>query len=91
MREIGRVEAAAAVPALTRAFEDLNVFARTYETRKEIIHALEQIGTPEAEKALRRFADRTLGIGQKDRELRTQARTRARDGIAERTEGVMRP
>ena len=53
VREIGRARVDAAVPALSRALEDLNVFARTYETRKEIIRSLEQIGTPEAEKALR--------------------------------------
>jgi HEAT repeat protein len=81
VREIGRARVAAAVPALTRALEDINVFARTYETRKEIIRSLEQIGTPEAEKALRGFAGRTLGLGRKTRELRHRA-IAAADGLA---------
>ncbi len=86
VREIGRAKVNAAVPALSRALEDLNVFARTYETRKEIIRSLEQIGTPEAEKALRSFAAHTISIGRKNRELRNQAITAA-DGIA-RDRGV---
>jgi len=73
VREIGRVKAAPAIHQLTRALEDLNV-QRTYETKKEIVRALEQIGTPEAERALRRTADRTFVWGRKTRELRAQAR-----------------
>jgi hypothetical protein len=80
VREIGRARVAAAVPPLSRALEDINVFARTYETRKEIIRSLEQIGTVEAEKALRGYASRTLGLGRKTRELRSQA-VAAADGI----------
>jgi HEAT repeat protein len=44
VREIGRVKAAPAVHQLTRALEDLNVLQRTYETKKEVIRALERIG-----------------------------------------------
>jgi len=73
VREIGRVKAASAIHQLTRALEDLNV-QRTYETKKEIVHALEQIGTPEAERALRRTAGRTFVWGRKTRELRALAR-----------------
>jgi hypothetical protein len=73
VREIGRVKAAPAVHQLTRALEDLNP-VRSHETKKEIIHALEQIGTPEAQRALRRTADRKLVMGRKSRELRSQAR-----------------
>ena len=73
VREIGRVRAAPAVHQLTRALEDLNV-QRTYETKKAIIRALEQIGTPEAERALRRAADRVFVWGRKGRELRTLAK-----------------
>ncbi len=73
VREIGRVRAATAIHQLTRALEDLNV-QRTYETKKEIVHALEQIGTPEAERALRRTAARPFVWGRKTRELRTLAR-----------------
>lgn len=74
VREIGRVKAAPAIHQLTRALEDLNVLQRTHETKKEVIRALEQIGTPEAQRALRRTADRTFAWGRKSRELRAQAR-----------------
>lgn len=73
VREIGRARIAETVPALSRALEDINVLQRTYETRKEIIGALERIATPEAERALRGFAQRTVGLGRKTRELRTRA------------------
>ena len=73
VREIGRVKAAPAVYQLTRALEDLNVL-RSHELKKEIIRALEHIGTAEAERALRRTADRKLVLGRKSRELRRQAR-----------------
>ncbi|MEI7813989.1 MAG: HEAT repeat domain-containing protein [Coriobacteriia bacterium] len=74
VREIGRVKAAPAIHQLTRALEDLNVIQRTHETKKEVIRALERIGTPEAEHALHRTADRPLAWGRKSRELREQAR-----------------
>jgi len=74
VREIGRVRAAPAIHQLTRALEDLNV-QRTYETKKEIVRTLERIGTPEAERALRRTADRTFVWGRKTRELRALARS----------------
>ncbi|MDR3686296.1 MAG: HEAT repeat domain-containing protein [Coriobacteriia bacterium] len=74
VREIGRVKAAPAVHQLTRALEDINVLQRTYETKKEVIRALEQIATPEAQHALRRTADRGFVWGRKGRELRTLAR-----------------
>jgi HEAT repeat protein len=73
VREIGRVKAAPAVHHLTRALEDLNVL-RSHELKKEIIRALEQIGTPDAERALRRTADRKIVWGRKRKELRSQAR-----------------
>jgi hypothetical protein len=73
VREIGRVRAAPAVYQLTRALEDLNVM-RTYETKKAVIHSLEQIGTTEAERALRRTADRSIVLSRKGRELRSLAR-----------------
>jgi len=80
VREIGRVRAAPAVHQLTRALEDLNVLQRTYETKKEVIRALERIGTPEAQRALKRTADRGLVWGRKSKELKTLAK-RALDDI----------
>lgn len=90
IREIGRVKAAPAIHQLTRALEDLNP-GRTYETRKEVIRALEQIGTPEAERALRRTADRTFVWGRKQKELRAQARRAVQNIRDARTEGAESP
>lgn len=73
VRQIGEAKLASAVPALSRALEDINMFGRTYETRKDIIRTLESIGTPEAEKALRAYAQHTIRLGRKTRELRKQA------------------
>ncbi len=89
VRQIGKARIASAVPALSRALEDINVFGRTYETRKEIIKALERIGTPEAEKALRAYAQHTIRLGRKTRELRNQAIAVA-DSLA-RNRGVSAP
>ncbi len=85
VRELGRIKAAAAVPALTRTFDDVSVLAKSYEMRKDIIAALENIGTPDALKALRRFATRP-GFGRKSRELKR----RAADAVEhlEKTQGV---
>jgi hypothetical protein len=92
VREIGRVKAAPAIHQLTRALEDLNVLQRTHETKKEVIRALERIGTPEAERALHRTADRSFAWGRKSRELRAQARA-ALDSIrtAHGVEGAETP
>jgi hypothetical protein len=92
VREIGRVKAAPAVYQLTRALEDLNILQRTYEMKKEVIHALEQIATPEAQHALRRTADRKIAWGRRSRELRSLARRALEDIEADEctppTEGV---
>lgn len=86
VREVGAARIGEAVPALARALLDINIFKRTYETRKEIIGALENIGTPEAERALRRFAQQSLSLGRKTTELRTRAK-RTADELA-RSRGV---
>ena len=85
VRELGRMKVAAAVPALARALDDINVLHPTYETKKAIIDALERIGTPEARKVLRRMSDRRLVVGRKSRELRTLARRAVADLQACRT------
>lgn len=89
VRVIGQSRIPTAVPALSRALEDVNILQRTYETRKEIIQALARIGTPEAEKALRNAAARTLGIGKRAKELRATALGAAKQLAANR--GVDRP
>lgn len=73
VRELGRIKAAAAVSALARTFDDVSVLAKSYEMRKEIVIALAAIGTPEAEKALRRFSSRIPMFGRKSRELKRLA------------------
>jgi HEAT repeat protein len=89
VREIGRVRAAPAIPQLTRALEDLNVLHRTYETKKEVVRALERIGTPEARRALGRTANRRFVWGRKSRELRAQARAALEStGSSDRPEGA---
>lgn len=73
VREIGRVKAAPAIHQLTRALEDISA-RRTHETKREVIRALQHIGTPEAERALHRTADRTFVLTRRSRQLRTEAR-----------------
>lgn len=82
VRELGRIRCTPAVPALARAFDDVGVLTRSYELRKDIITALTNIGTPDAQKHLRRFAVRP-GIGRKSRELKTLA-NRAVEELARR-------
>ncbi len=94
VREIGRVRAAPTVHQLTRVLEDLNVLQRTHEIKKEVIRALEQIGTPEAQRALKRTADRRFIWGRKTRELRSQARAALRglgQARGDHTKGVSTP
>lgn len=79
VREVGNARIAEAVPVLARALLDINVFKRTYETRKEIITALERIGTPEAERVLRRYAQQPFALGRKTRELRNRAAKAAQE------------
>lgn len=86
IRELGRIRAHSAVPALGRALEDITSRNRTYEIRKEIISALANIGTAEAERTLRRYAQRTVGFRKKTRELKKYAITAA-DQLAS-TRGV---
>lgn len=85
VREIARRRIASAVPALARALDDINVLQRTYEIKKAIIGALGQIGSPEAQKVLRRMGDRKLVMSRKTRELRTQARGALTDLETSRT------
>jgi HEAT repeat protein len=69
IREIGRAKAVGALPQLVRALDDINV-QRTHDTKKEIIGALAQIGSPEGLPALKRAAGRKLVFGKKNKELR---------------------
>jgi HEAT repeat protein len=92
VREIGRVRAAPAVFQLTRALDDLNVLQRTHETKKAVIHALAQIGTADAQRALKRTAERRFAWTRKSKELRALARRAleesARIQVESQTEGA---
>lgn len=74
IREIGRVRAVEAIPSLSRALEDINFLGRTHDTKKEIISAMEQIGSPDALPVLRRVAGQRILFGWKKKELRFLAR-----------------
>ncbi len=69
-RELGRGRVEEAVSTLTRQLEDINVFERKHELKKEVIRSLESIGSATALPALRRVARRRLAFGRKNRELR---------------------
>lgn len=70
VREIGRIRAEEALPALLRQLEEINLFERKHELKKEIISSLQDIGSPTAVPALRRVAGNRLAFGRKNRELR---------------------
>lgn len=74
IREIGRVHATQALPALVRILEDINFLERNHELKKEVIKSLESLGSPEAIPVLRRWAGRPLVFGRKNKELRFLAR-----------------
>lgn len=73
VREVGRVHAVSAIPTLARALEDINVFERTHDTKREIIAAIVEIGSPEGLPVLKRTAIRRLW-GRKNKELRMLAK-----------------
>jgi len=74
IQEIGRVQAHQATRGLVRILEDINVFERNHELKKEAIKSLESLGSPEAIPVLRRWANRKFVLGRKNKELRFLAR-----------------
>ncbi|MBE0475612.1 MAG: HEAT repeat domain-containing protein [Coriobacteriia bacterium] len=73
-REIGRAGAAGALPALLRILEEITMFERNYELKKEVIKSLEILGSRDAIPMLRRIAQRPFVLGRKNKELRFLAR-----------------
>ncbi|PKQ37666.1 MAG: hypothetical protein CVT59_06375 [Actinobacteria bacterium HGW-Actinobacteria-1] len=69
-REIGRAGVIGAAPALLRILEEVNLFERNYELKKEVLKSLDSLKTPEAIPLLRRLAQRRFVVGKKNRELR---------------------
>jgi len=74
IREIGRVRADQAIPALVRILEDINFLERNHELKKEVIKSLESLGSPAAIPVLKRWANRPFVLGRKNKELRFLAR-----------------
>ncbi len=70
IREIGRAKAIEAVPALIRILEDINFLERNHELKKEVIKSLESLGSTDAQRVLRRWANRRFVFGRKNKELR---------------------
>ncbi len=74
IREVGRVKAAEAIPALVRILEDINMLERNHELKKEVIKCLESIGSRDAIPVLERWSRRRFVFGRKNKELRFLAR-----------------
>ncbi|MFU8890439.1 MAG: HEAT repeat domain-containing protein [Anaerosomatales bacterium] len=72
--EVGRVQAAEAIPSLVRILEDINVLERNHELKKEVIKCLEAIGSRDAVPVLDRWSRRRFIFGRKNKELRFLAR-----------------
>ncbi len=85
IREIGRVHADEALPALVRILEDINFLERNHEFKKEVIKSLEALGSPKAIPVLRRWANRPFVFGRKNKELRFLARRAVEELSAEET------
>lgn len=69
-REIGRARLVDATPALIRILEEVSLFERNYELKKEVLKSLEYLKTPQAIPLLERLATRRFVMGKKNRELR---------------------
>ncbi len=68
--EVGRAKAVEALPTLVRILEDINIFERNHELKKEVIKCLESLGSRDALPILRRWSRRRFILGQKNKELR---------------------
>ena len=86
IREVGRAGAIEALPSLVRILEDINVFERNHELKKEVIKCLESLGSRDALPILRRWARRRFILGQKNKELRFLAQ-RAVDRLSAESPG----
>jgi hypothetical protein len=69
-REIGRVGAHEAVPALIKVLSSNRLFDSDYELKKEALRSIEALHSQEALPAVRRIAGRAMSVGKKRRELR---------------------
>ncbi len=72
-REIGRVSALEAVPAMLRSLQDINIFRLNDGLKTEIVRSLTRVGSAEALPTLRRISRRPA-LRRASRELRSLAR-----------------
>jgi len=68
--EIGRADRQEALPALLHLLEEMYLFERNYELKKEVLKSLEMMRPEQARGILTRMANRRFVIGKKNRELR---------------------
>ncbi|MHB1342157.1 MAG: HEAT repeat domain-containing protein [Coriobacteriia bacterium] len=73
-REIGRGGFLETVPAMLRILEEVYLFERNYELKKEVLNSLGILRPTQAIPVLTRLGGRRLVIGKKNRELRYRAR-----------------
>lgn len=69
-REIGRAGREETLPTLLRLLEEVHLFERNYELKKEVLKSLELMRPAQARGVLTRMARRRFVIGKKNRELR---------------------
>jgi len=69
-REIGRAGRTETLPALLKLLEEMYLFERNYELKKEVLKSLEIMRPAQARSVLARMANRRFVIGKKTRELR---------------------
>lgn len=74
IKEIARVGATEAIPALVRILEDINIFDRNHELRKAIVRCLGRLDSPIARRSLEKLASRRFILGRQGKELRFLAR-----------------
>lgn len=74
-QEIGRANVVDALPSLTRIMEEIYLFDRNHDLKKEVLRSLESLDSPAALPALERVASRRfIAVGRKSRELQFLAR-----------------
>ena len=74
IQQIGSGRVTSALPALVRALNDIKMSGRSHDVKKEIVKAIEAMGSQEGLPVLNRVANRRLVLGRKNKELRLLAR-----------------
>jgi HEAT repeat protein len=74
IQQIGANRVTSALPALVRALNDIKMSGRSHDVKKEIVKAIEAMGSQEGLPVLKRVANRRIVLGRKNKELRLLAR-----------------